>query len=77
MPYIAIKSFPKDEETKRMVVEKINLFFLETWGCSQEAITISLEEIAPDKWDAKVKNSEILSKLDKMMIIDGKKNYGM
>lgn len=77
MPYIAIKSFPKDEETKRMVVEKINQVFLETWGCPQEAITISLEEIAPDKWDAKVKNPEILSKPDKMMIIDGKKTYGI
>lgn len=30
MPYIAIKSLPKDEETKRIVIEKINQVFLET-----------------------------------------------
>lgn len=29
MPYIAIKAYPKDEETKKRVVEKINQVFLE------------------------------------------------
>lgn len=33
MPYIAIKAFPKDAETKKKVVEKINQIFLEEWGC--------------------------------------------
>ena len=33
MPYIAIKTFPKDEETKKKVVERINELFLELWGC--------------------------------------------
>lgn len=73
MPYIAIKSFPKDEATKRMVVEKINQIFLETWGCPQEAITISLEEVVPAEWDEKVRETEILPKTDKMFILDGKK----
>ena len=42
MPYIAIKGYPKDEETKKKVVERINAAFLELWGCSQEAINISV-----------------------------------
>ena len=46
MPYISIKAYPKDEETKRRVVEKINQVFLETWGCSQKAISISIEEVS-------------------------------
>lgn len=75
MPYIAIKSFPKDEKTKTEVVEKINQIFLETWGCPQEAITISVEEITPDEWDDKVKKPEILPKKDKMVILDGRKVY--
>ena len=53
MPYIAIKAFPKDAETKKKVVEKINQIFLEEWGCPQEAVTISLEEIVPDEWGKK------------------------
>ena len=47
MPYIAIKAYPKDEKTKKEIVEKINQLFLETWGCPQEAINISMEEVDP------------------------------
>ena len=39
MPYIAIKAYPKDEETKAKVAEKINQVFLEEWGCPPEAIS--------------------------------------
>lgn len=75
MPYIAIKAFPKDEETKKKVVDKINQVFLEEWGCPQEALTISVEEIAPDDWKEKVWKPEIEPKKDKMMILDGQKKY--
>lgn len=75
MPYIAIKAFPKDAETKKKVVEKINQVFLEEWGCPQEALTISLEEIAPDDWNEKVLKPEIEPKKDSMMILDGQKKY--
>lgn len=75
MPYIAIKAFPKDEQVKKDVVDKINQLFLETWGCPQEAITISVEDVAPTNWESQVRTPEILTKLDKMMILDGKKRY--
>lgn len=75
MPYIAIKSFPKDEETKKKVVDKINQVFLEEWGCPQEALTISLEEIVPDEWEKKVVKPEIEPKKDQMMIFNGEKKY--
>lgn len=73
MPYISIKAFPKDEETKKKVVDKINQVFLEEWGCPQEALTISLEEISPDDWNEKVLKTEIEPKKDNMMILNGKK----
>lgn len=75
MPYISIKAFPKDEGTVKEVVERINSVFLEVWGCPQQAITISFEEIAPSEWDEKVKGPEILSNLDKMLILSGEKKY--
>ena len=75
MPYIAIKCYPKDEETKKKVVEKINEVFLEFWGCPQEAITISIEEVAPDEWNEKVVKAEIEPNKDKMMILSGKRNF--
>ena len=47
MPYIAVKGFPKDDETKKKVVEGINEVFLKYWGCPQKAINISLETVDP------------------------------
>lgn len=75
MPYIAIKTFPKDMEIKQKAVEQINEIILELWNCPPEAVTISVEEFTPDEWELKVKTSEIVPKMDKMLIIDGKRNY--
>lgn len=75
MPYIAIKSYPKDEETKKKIVEKINEAFLEVWGCRPEAVTISLEEVTPEEWQEKVAKPEIETNMDKMMIVSGVKKY--
>lgn len=75
MPYIAIKSYPKDQATKEAVAERINEIFLELWGCPPEAITISAEEVDPADWEEKVLNPEIEPKKDKMLILSGKKCY--
>ena len=75
MPYIAIKAYPKDEETKKKVVDEINEVFLKYWGCPKEAISISVEEFAPDTWEDKVVTPEIKPNVDKMMILSGKKKY--
>jgi len=75
MPYIAIKSFPKDQATKEAVVDKINEVFLEVWGCQQGAITISMEEVTREDWDEKVKKPEIEPNMGNMMIFAGEKRY--
>ena len=75
MPYIAIKSFPKDRATKEALVERINEIFLEIWGCPQEAITISLEDISPEDWEEKIIKPEIEPNMDNMLILSGKKRY--
>lgn len=75
MPYIVIKAYPKDEEIKKRVVERINQIFLEEWGCPQQAISIMMEEVAPDDWTDKVLKPEIEPQKDKMMILNGKKRY--
>ena len=75
MPYIAIKAYPKDEDIKKRVADRINQVFLEEWGCKQEAISVSFEEIKPEVWDDEIRNGEIESKKDKMFILDGQKKY--
>lgn len=74
MPYISIKCYPKDMETKKKVVEKINDTFLELWGCPPEAISISLEEVEPENWGEVMKN-EVEPNEDKMFILSGSKKY--
>lgn len=74
MPYIAIKAYPKDEEIKRKVVDEINEVFLKYWGCSKEAISISIEEVSPENWQ-QVADNEIAPNADKMMILSGDKKY--
>lgn len=75
MPYIAIKAYPKDEETVKKVVDEINEVFLKNWGCPPQAINISVEAVQPEEWNEKVREPEILPKKDKMMILDGEKQY--
>ena len=75
MPYIAIKAYPKDEEIKKKVVDEINEIFLKYWGCPGEAISISMEEFAPETWEEKVVKAEIEPNSHKMMILSGEKKY--
>lgn len=75
MPYIAIKAKPKDKAVKKELVRRINQAVLEVWGCPQEVITISMEEIAPDLWKDTVVKNEIEPNADKMMIRYGEKLY--
>ncbi|MBR6004733.1 MAG: tautomerase family protein [Clostridia bacterium] len=75
MPYIQIKAYPKDEKIKQKVAEKINEIFLEEWGCPQEAISLSIESVQPEKWQAEIERKEILPNSDKMLILNGKKTY--
>ncbi len=75
MPYIAIKAYPKDEETKKKVVEEINNVMLKYWGCPPQAITISVESFEPEIWKEKVFNGEIKPNEDKMFILQGEKKF--
>ena len=75
MPYIAIKGYPKDEETKCKVVDQINEIFMKEWGCPPSAINISVEEVAPEAWEKTVVKGEIEPKADKMFILGGEKRY--
>lgn len=75
MPYIAIKGFPKDDETVRKVAERFNEALLELWGCPQEAINISYEAVAPEEWDERMERGEIVQNRDKMLIYAGEKCY--
>ena len=75
MPYISIKSFPKEEDIKKKVVDEINKIFLKYWGCPPQAMTISVEDVSPDDWTEKVVKPLIQPVMDKVMILNGEKKY--
>ena len=75
MPYISIKAKPKNEEIKKELIHRINEVLLEVWGCPQEVITISMEEIQPDDWKDTVVKQEIEPNKEKMRILYGEKQY--
>ena len=63
------------EQTKARVAEKINQVFLEEWGCPQEAISLSIEEFTPELWETEVRQAEVVPNKEKMLILEGEKNY--
>ena len=76
MPYIAIKGFPKDDETVRKVAERINAVLLDLWGCRQEYINISYEAVPPEEWDERIERGEIARNKDKMLMLGGEWTSG-
>ncbi len=75
MPYVAIKSYPKDEETKKKLVEKINEAVMEVCGVPQQAVTITYEEIPKEEWQDKVVKAQVDPIADKLYINKGEKLY--
>lgn len=75
MPYIAIKAYKKDAATKQAVVDEINRILLEKWGCPQSAISISVEEFAPEEWEEQIHQGEMGRCKGEMLIKDGNKAY--
>ena len=72
MPYIAIRSYPKDETIKKQVVEQVMEVFTKTLGCRSEGLSFSWEEIKPEDWQDKVRTKIIETNMNNMMILDGK-----
>ncbi len=49
MPRIAVKGFPRGDETMRKVAGRSNAALRELWGCRQEHVNISRKTIAPEE----------------------------
>ncbi len=76
MPYISIKAYPSDDDTKRKTAEEILRVIQKTMGARPDWVTISIEDIEPDDWEEKVVKAEILPKMDSVLILNGEKTYG-
>ena len=75
MPSVDIKCFPRTEEAAKQMADKINEVLMETWGCPQHAVSVSIEMVPPEEWDEKVKIPEMDPRDETMMILHGEKRY--
>ena len=70
MPYVAVKMWPKDDDTRKKLAEKISQAVQDAVGCPPQAVTVSIEEITQEKWVETV-GPELEAKQDKMYIVKG------
>ena len=55
MPHINIKMYPgKPEAAKQSLADKIMVLAQEELGCPMEALSVSIQEVAPESWNETV-----------------------
>ena len=51
MPHINVKMFPgRDDEKKKDLADKLLQCAQEALGCPAEALSVSVEDVAPEDW---------------------------
>ncbi|MBU2060310.1 MAG: tautomerase family protein [Bacteroidetes bacterium] len=63
MPHIHIKHFPSiSDEQKCSFSVRLSTLISEVFNCSEDVVSIALEEVEPDVWHEKVYQPDIVSK---------------
>ncbi|GAA4478553.1 tautomerase family protein [Enteractinococcus fodinae] len=51
MPHIAVSLYPgRDDATKRDIAEKLQQFYVETFGTDEEAVSVSIVEVPGEEF---------------------------
>jgi 4-oxalocrotonate tautomerase len=62
MPHVIVKLWPgKSEQQKQQLAEGITKAVMTTLGYGEDAVSVSLEEVAPSDWTEKVYKTDIMS----------------
>ena len=69
MPHIDIKSFPRDltDEQKSALASDITEVIIRHMNSKEGSISIALNEIAPEEWQAQVWDTEIAPHMDQLI----------
>jgi 4-oxalocrotonate tautomerase len=60
MPHVIVKLWPKPEPQKRALADAITQTVAQQLGYGEDAVSVSVEEIAPADWTEKVSKPDIL-----------------
>lgn len=68
MPYVSVKCYPgRTEEQKKQLAEKITRDVMEVFNAPAEHVSVSIQDVAPDKWQEQVYDTEIVNVPDSAM----------
>ena len=67
MPHVSIKLYPgRSEEVKNRLAEQIVKDLVTLAKCTEESVSVTIEEVGAADWPDKVYRPEILEKADKL-----------
>ncbi len=73
MPHVIVKMYPgRTDEQKKVLADKVVDALINSIGCSEDSISLAIEEVEKVKWGKQVYKPEIL---DKPEIIYKKPGY--
>jgi 4-oxalocrotonate tautomerase len=69
MPHVTIKHFPKDldDEAKSRLADKVTEAVREAFGSRRGAVSVSLQPVEREDWDAEVYRPEIAGGGDRLI----------
>jgi 4-oxalocrotonate tautomerase len=63
MPHVIIKLYPgRSELQKATLAQEVTKTLISVLGSKQEAISVGIEEVAPDDWADRVTKPDVLAK---------------
>lgn len=67
MPHISVKLYPgRSEEQKNRMAEEIVKTIVATANCKETAVSVAIEDVAPEDWTEQVYKPEITGKWEKL-----------
>ena len=60
MPHVVVKMFAgRSEEDKQRLAERVTLAVMNSIGASEDSISVSVEDVRPEDWTARVYDPDI------------------
>ncbi len=67
MPHVVVKLFSgRSEAQKKRIAEAVTRAVMETARCTEDAVSVAIEDVAPEAWDRAVYEPEIRGHWDKL-----------
>jgi 4-oxalocrotonate tautomerase len=65
MPHVVVKLYSgRSEQQKEKLAEEVTKAIIETLKCSEDSVSVGIEDVEPNDWKEKVFQPDILDKAD-------------